>query len=187
MITRTPRADAARNRQAVICAARRVLAEHGESAGMEEIASAAGVGIGTLYRHFPTKTDLVSAILAEQLAAFVALAESDADRPPWDRLVAVITALIEAQSTDRAMSNAPTCEIATSRPELVDVRDRLSNRLARLLDEAAASGEVRADVEAGDLLALCFNRHLAGNADGWRRYAAIVIDGLRARPAKEPA
>ena len=185
MNIRNLRADAARNRQALLCAARATFARRGEAAGMEEIAAAAGVGVGTLYRHFPTKADLTHALFAERLAEFVELADPTTEGTAWERLTSILTAMIQAQSHDLALADAPTCEVAATRPELTTLRRELHDRLEKLASRAVAAGDLRTDVGPDEMIAFCFNRHLVGNPSGWQRYATIVIDGLRARPAKE--
>ncbi|MDB5040459.1 MAG: TetR family transcriptional regulator [Candidatus Eremiobacteraeota bacterium] len=152
---------------------------------MDEVAAAAGVGVGTLYRHFPTKTDLLHALYAERLAEFAAKAERYVSDPPWDRLAALVSAMIEAQSTDLALAEAPTCEVADTRPELATVRIAFQRGLERLMAAAVASGDLRPDITQRDIVTLCFNRHLVGNPGGWQTYASIVLAGLRAPTTQE--
>jgi AcrR family transcriptional regulator len=184
MTGRTLRADAARNRQALLAAARARFAHTGEATGMDDVATAAGVGVGTLYRHFPTKTDLLHALYAERLAEFAEQAELCPTDPPWDRLAAIVNAMIEAQSSDLALADAPTCEVET-RPELAEVRTIFQHALERLIAAAVASGDLRPGVTLRDIVTLCFNRHLVGNPGGWETYASIVLAGLRAPTEQE--
>jgi AcrR family transcriptional regulator len=180
MTSRTLRADAARNRQALLAAARARFAHTGEATGMDEVAAAAGVGVGTLYRHFPTKTDLLHALYAERLAEFAEQAERCVTDPPWARLAAMVSAMIEAQSTDLALADAPTCDAVATSPELAQVRTVFHLALERLIAAAIASGDLRPGVSPGDIVTLCFNRHLVKNPGGWQTYASIVLAGLRA-------
>ncbi len=180
--TRALRADAARNRQALLEAARTCFARDGAATQMDSVAASAGVGVGTLYRHFPTKTDLVHALFAERLATFVELVEAGSDASAWDRLAAVASEIIRVQSVDRALADAPTCEVAATRPELARLRSALRSGLQALIARAIAEGEARPELSVDDVLAFCFNRHLAERDErGWRSYAAIAIDGMRAR------
>ena len=180
MMPRTLRADAARNHQALLCAARTCFALHGEATQMDDVAAAAGVGVGTLYRHFPTKADLITALMAERLTAFIELLGDEVPGSAWERLSAAITAMVHEQSTNRALAGVGTCEIAATRPELRTLREEMGRRLEALIAAATAAGAVRADITVDDVLMLCFNGHLADRDDRWATYASIVIDGLRA-------
>ena len=183
--TRALRADAARNRQALLEAARVCFARDGETTQMDSVAAAAGVGVGTLYRHFPTKTDLVHALFAERLARFVELVEEAPETRAWERLAAVVAEMIRAQSCDRALADAPTCEVAATRPEFAELRAALRARLEALIARAIADGDARPELRVDDVLTLCFNRHLAGADErGRHTYAAIALDGMRARTAR---
>jgi AcrR family transcriptional regulator len=181
---RALRADAARNRQALLAAARTCFARDGAETQMDSVASAAGVGVGTLYRHFPTKTDLVHALFAERLAGFVTLVGAHPEAPAWDRLAGIVTEMVRVQSCDRALADAPTCAVAATRPELAELRTALRTGLEALISQAVADGDARPELRVDDVLALCFNRHLAGSDErGRRTYAAIAVDGMRARAA----
>jgi AcrR family transcriptional regulator len=183
LTTRPLRADAARNRDALLEAARACFARSGQATQMDDVAAAAGVGVGTLYRHFPTKLDLICALLAEQLACFVARAEAADDRSAWDRLTNLLRTMLRSQSTNRALAEIPTCQVAKTRPELQQQREALHAALATLLRDASAEGALRSGIGVDDVLRFVFNAHLAEHEDAWRAYAEVVIDGLRARPA----
>lgn len=179
MQTRPLRADAARNRQSLMVAARVCFAQGGQSTQMDDVAAAAGVGVGTLYRHFPAKLDLVCALLAEQLACFVARARNEAGGSAWDRLTDLLREMLRSQSANRSLSEIPTCEVAKTRPELRQRREELHAAIADLMRDAAADGALRPDVGVEDVLCFVFNAHLAEREDAWRTYAEVVIDGLR--------
>lgn len=105
--TRPPRADAARNRDRLLAAATEVFGERGLDAPLEEIARRAGVSIGTLYNHFPTRQDFFDAIFPKRLAALDGIAEAAlADPEPWDGFVAFVEGLIALQAEDRGLNDA---------------------------------------------------------------------------------
>ena len=180
------RSDARRNRGRVIEAARRCMARDGLDAQMEEIARRAGVGVGTVYRHFKTKDDLVEALAAERFERLRDLAV-DALRKddPWSSFEDFMRESARIQTDDRALS-----EVLTSRPdtmrraaEAVDIL----GLVGELLGRAQAAGVVREDVRPDDVpMLMCA---LAGtfrnpHADP-DRYIGIALDGLRAAGAPD--
>jgi AcrR family transcriptional regulator len=183
---REPRSDARRNRKRVIKAARECMARDGLDAQMEEIARRAKVGVGTVYRHFKTKDDLVEALAAERFERLRDLAlDALANDDPWDAFEAFMRASARIQTDDRALS-----EVLTSRPdtmrraaEAVDILGLVD----RILGRAQAAGVVRDDARAHDVpMIMCA---LAGtfrnpHADP-DRYIGITLDGLRAPGATE--
>ena len=183
---RVQRADARRNRGRIVTAARRCMARNGLDAQVEEIARVAGVGVGTVYRHFPTKDDLVDALAGERFErlrdlALEALAEDD----PGQAFERFIRRAAEIQTDDRALS-----EVFVSRPETLN-RAAGSVGMLELTDQvlrrAQKAGAVRKDAVARDIpMVMCA---LAGtfrnpHADA-ERYIGIILDGLRAPGAKQ--
>jgi AcrR family transcriptional regulator len=189
------RADAARNRRRLLEAAARVFAERGLDAGVDEIAREAGVGIGTLYRRFPTKDDLIAAVLDDRFETIVAaIEEAAAADDPWAALEAVMAAFAEAAVVHRALLH----NLAYSgchAPLVQAAKERVLEQLDAVLARARADGAVRDDVTARDLLALSgmLSRlppwQLAQEPDVWRRYLGLMLDGLRpdgAHPLPHP-
>jgi AcrR family transcriptional regulator len=182
---RAQRIDARRNRQRVVRAARRCMARDGLDAGMDDIARAAGVGVGTVYRHFPTKDHLVEALASERFERLRELAlEALENDDPWAAFEEFIRKAARIQTDDRALS-----EVLVSRPEtMVAAANRVG--MLELTDEvlkrAQEAGVVRNDAEARDVpMMMCA---LAGtfrtpHADV-ERYRGIMLDGLRAPGGK---
>lgn len=178
------RADAVRNRARVLEAARALFAERGSDVQMEEVARKAGVGVGTLYRHFPTKEAMIEAASEqrfEEALEFVRSKASD-EADPWDLLVEILTHCAEQQSRDRGFchvvesmmgSNQPTCQVQAQFEEVT----------ADLLRRAQATGSIRPDVVPNDIYALtCGLAAIIGNGSGdWRRFLDIFLEGLRNR------
>jgi AcrR family transcriptional regulator len=180
------RADARRNRERVIEAARGAFAEAGADLPMEEIARRAGVGIGTVYRHFPNKEALLDALLASQLALFVertrtALNKDDA----WEAFRDMVREGASAQADDMAFCELVMARKSVSRSEQVaELREQLEFETGKLLDRAKAEGRMRDDFAIGDVSVLFAS--IAGairssdSPDAWRRQVEFALDGLRA-------
>jgi AcrR family transcriptional regulator len=181
------RADAARNRERVIGAAREAFAELGTDVSVPQIAERAGVGVATIYRSFPTKRDLVAAIVLDSFRAFrdnaqAALEHEDA----WDGFAAFVCGGAALQAQDRAFSQV--IGEALDVPEVRAERDRLLAIAQLLIDRAQASGRLRPDLVAEDipllLSGLGGSLAMADCSMGlWERHLALVLDGLRAEGA----
>jgi AcrR family transcriptional regulator len=180
------RADAQRNREAVLTAAQEVFAELGLDAPLEEIARRAGVGIGTLYRRFPTRLDLVDAILASTVEAHVAVAEAAlAIEDPWDGFVHYLEETGRLQATDRGTNDMMSMRLPRAmRAEAA--KKRVFELTQRIIVRAQDSGQLRADVTPEDLafLAWANTRILEAThdvcPDAWRRHLGLLLDGFRA-------
>ncbi len=177
------RADAQRSLDALLLAAKAVFATAGVDAPVRQIADEAGVGLGTLYRHFPQRSDLIAAVFRREIDACAEAATVlAAERAPFDGLAAWMQRYAAFIAAKRGLAKAlhsgdPAFD---SLPAYFD--QRLRPVLRRLLEAARAAGEVRADVDADELLsaagALCMSDHNAG-AGRAERMVALLVDGLR--------
>jgi AcrR family transcriptional regulator len=180
------RADAARNRARILLAANEVFAQRGLEASTAEIAHRAGVGEATLFRRFPTKDDLIVAILLEQTEQVLAIARDCLAEPdPWRGLERFFGTVVERMIEDRGwMESAKSRCLA--RPELVAPRRRLLDAVGELVGRAQEAGAVRPDVTGPDIAFLVTAAAAVGDVafaglrhDLWKRYAGVILDGLR--------
>jgi AcrR family transcriptional regulator len=179
------RADAARNRVALVSAARTVFGERGLDAPLDEIARRAGVGNATLYRRFPNRWELVAAVFAETLQDVVECADrAYADPDPWRGFVTYVRFLCEQQAADRGLADLLVTAMPDV-PELEVLRQRATHGFARVVDRAQAGGVLRVDFSAGDLsLLLMANAGLAHRSGtdapaASTRLLTFLLDGLR--------
>ena len=181
------RADARRNHERLVDAARKVFADHGGGASMEAIAKQAGVGAGTLYRHFPKRIDVVEAVYRDDVDTLVAAADKRlAELEPWEALVAWLRAYVDYARAKRTFLNE-LHEAFEKNPDLKSAsRDRIWAACEQVLTRAQEAGRVRSDIDGADLMQLvspmCMNSTLT--ADQGARLLAMVIDGLRAPAAR---
>jgi AcrR family transcriptional regulator len=179
------RADARRNVDALLKAALAVFTEAGVDAPMRTIAARAGVGVGTLYRHFPQRSDLIKAIIRREVDAQVdAAAVLAAKHEPADALARWMGRLVELVATKRGLGPALHSGDPAYRSLPDFVVGRLTPALRGLLDGAAASGAVRTDVDADDLLNAGLRLATPasdGDSKQARRMVALLVDGLRSR------
>jgi AcrR family transcriptional regulator len=186
---RPMRADAQRNYERLLSAAAAAFTEHGaDDVSLEEIARRAGVGIGTLYRHFPTRQALLEAVYREQVEAVRAAAEeqlqSDA---PAEALAAWLRVLVDFSSTKHSLTTALLATMDKDSELLSSCSAVIRGAAEALLARAQEAGAVRADVDAKDLIRLVHAVNLAaqyGPADpGQRdRMLGFILDGLRPQP-----
>jgi AcrR family transcriptional regulator len=184
------RADARRNRDRVLEAARAVFAERGASASTEEIAAKAGVGIGTVFRHFPTKEVLLEAILLDRVAKISAEARRLTTAPdPGAALLALVKHMVEQGATKRMYINALAdagLDSLGSRVGQSTVGREMVDELGALLARAQVAGAIRHDIGVTELIALVVGVSRAAEYTAWdggvlARTLEVVIDGLRAR------
>jgi AcrR family transcriptional regulator len=179
---RPMRADAKRNYDRLVAAARAVFAQEGGAASMDAIAKEAGVGVGTLYRHFPKRIDIVEAVYREDVDELVGVAEAVvAELDPWSALVAWLEAFVRyAGGKRRFLSELH--EAFEKNPELrVESRDRIERALGVVLAPAQAAGVVRLDLDGPDLMQLlgsmCMSATLTPEQSA--RLLVVIEDGLR--------
>jgi AcrR family transcriptional regulator len=177
-LTRPLRADARRNFDALVTAAREVFSEQGTSASLEEIARRAEVGIGTLYRHFPTRDALVEAVYVDEVARMVSDAEAIAGHEPWEALELWMRRLVGYVSAKRVLIEGLNRESKV----LINCRAILHGSGRPILERAQQAGVARPDVKVEDAMRLV--QGLAAVAfpsdDDRDRVVGLAIDGLRA-------
>jgi AcrR family transcriptional regulator len=187
-IGRPVRADARRNRERLLEAAVRAFASDGEDVTLDAIAKTAGVGIGTLYRHFPTRNALVEATYRQELAhlcdAVPGLLRS---LPPDEATRAWMDRFIDYMTTKRYMAGALQAVIASGGNPYAESRARLIAAITTLLAAGISAGTLRADVEPNDVLLALSGVSLAAGAPDQREQAGrllnLLIDGLRHHPS----
>jgi AcrR family transcriptional regulator len=190
------RRDAQRNREAIVEAARQVFCDQGLEAPLEQIARRAGIGIATLYRHFPSRATLLDAVLADTVQAHVEVAERAlAMDDPWEGFAFYLEQSCRLQAADRGLNDV--MGMRFPRATTVEAaKTRLYELLGQLLDRAQQSGQLRADLTLEDLAFLNWANtrilpavRAAGAPDAWRRHLGLVLDGFRAErahPLPEP-
>jgi AcrR family transcriptional regulator len=180
------RADALRNREAVVRAAGEVFAAKGMDAGVPEIAARAGVGKATVYRSFPSKEHLVAAVAIERLAWVTEVALGGLDDPDADQaLHRVVVAIAERQASDRAVSGSLASDIHL--PELDAARSAAQTAFEALIARGREQGALRHDATGDDLRVLftgmstVLREREERDPAVWRRFGTLVADALRAR------
>jgi AcrR family transcriptional regulator len=184
--TRAPRADAERNRLRLIDAAQRAFTEDGEQVALERIAKQAGVGIGTLYRHFPTRAALVEAVYRNELTRLQQSADALLEeRPPAQAMRAWMDRFADYVATKRGMADTLRALVAEGTIMRSQTRAGLAAAIARMLDAGAAAGTLRDDVEPEDVLSSIVGVFLTTGATEQRpqadRMLDLLMDGLRPR------
>ena len=190
LTARAPRADARRNREAVIAAARELFAEQGLDAQMPDIAKAAHVGVGTVYRHFRTKDELIAALADDRFERMAEKARKSLEAAdPWESFCDFIRFSVAIQADDRGL-----CEVMGSRPDLMGAAAEaagLPDLAERLVKRAQRSGDLRRDLEWEDVPMIACSlgsvtQSTVGPAAGrWPRLIEIILDGLRVPGTKK--
>ncbi|QWF76957.1 TetR/AcrR family transcriptional regulator [Amycolatopsis sp. CA-230715] len=179
------RADARRNFEQLLTAAHDVFAEHGTDASLEEVARRAGVGIGTLYRHFPTRDALLEALVGDRFDKLHAEAERLlAEHPPAEALRAWLRRFITGTSTYRGLVTSVVADAHGTGSELDRSCARLQEAGSDLVFRAQHAGAIRRDVAAGDVLAMAagiswVSGQVADPDDRTRRLLDLLMTGIR--------
>jgi AcrR family transcriptional regulator len=177
---RPQRADARRNYEKLVSAAREAFAEDGTSASLEDIARRAQVGIGTLYRHFPTRQHLLEAVYLDEVEAICRSAADLADLEPWDALVTWLRQFVGFAATKRALAQEMLGTIGSDAEVFRTCRVAISSAGDELLGRAQAAGSVRADASFIDVARLLGGiASIDSDPEQIERILDIVIDGLR--------
>ena len=178
------RADAQRNRDRLVEVAATAFAEQGVDASLEEIARQAGVGIGTLYRHFPTREHLVEVVYRREVEALCAAADDLASHHSADMaLEQWMQRFVDYIATKRGLAASLRILFNTNSAVFSDLSGRVSLALRQLVEAAAAEGSIRADVDASDVLHALGGIYSAPDTKDWRdrsrRLVKLLMDGLR--------
>jgi AcrR family transcriptional regulator len=191
---RALRTDARRNRRVLLDAAREVMAEQGLSAPLDDVARAAGVGNATLYRHFPSRCDLVTAVFSEQMIEYADAAHAGATDPdPWAALCTYLGVVCALQTQNRGFADLLTSTTLTDAdPTLSRLRRAAHRDVALMIDRAQSTGQLRADATAEDIAIILIatagvvarTARTALDAPGAAaRLVALILDGMQATAA----
>jgi AcrR family transcriptional regulator len=180
---RPKRADARRNEEKLIAAAREAFAEHGAETSLEEIARRAEVGIGTLYRHFPTRPALLEAVYTDEVAAICASAEEFAALEPWDALTGWLRLYAGFAATKHALFDELLPTIGRDAAVFKSCSTSIRDTGDALLERAQAAGAVRPDVSFMEIARMVGGIAVIRFAepDEIERILAVALDGLRPR------
>jgi AcrR family transcriptional regulator len=181
------RRDAERNRQRILEAATEVFNERGLDVSLDEIARHAGVGVGTVYRRFRTKEELVEALFMTRLSTVAAIAEQALEAPdPWAGLVSFMERMAETMAGDLGLRQI--LMFATYGRDLVAVaREHNAPLVERLVERAQAAGQLRSDLRQTDIIFIVFmltdatELAQAASPGIWRRYLTLILDGMQPR------
>jgi AcrR family transcriptional regulator len=184
LIARPKRADARRNYAKVLAAAREAFAEGGEATSLEEIARRAGVGIGTLYRHFPNRQALLEALYVDEVEEVCRAADGLPDADPWEALNTWFERFIAYLGTKRALAHELLNYMDKDAKLFQVCRASLFDTGEPLLRRAQAAGEVRPDVEFGEVMQMVMGIAKIPSSDPAQveRMMRIALDGLRYQP-----
>ncbi|RUX33303.1 TetR/AcrR family transcriptional regulator [Mesorhizobium sp. M2A.F.Ca.ET.042.01.1.1] len=178
------RADAQRNRDRLVEVAAQMFARDGVDASLEEIAKRAGVGIGTLYRHFPTREHLVEVVYRREVEGLCHAADELAREHPADVALELwMQRFVDYIATKRGLATSLRLLLTANSTLFSDTSGRVSGAMRSLVQAAAAAGKIRADVDASDVMHALGGIYSAPNTPDWRersgRLVKLLMDGLR--------
>lgn len=180
------RADAARNQLRILCAARRLFAERGLEVTLDDVAEAAGVGVGTVYRRFANKQELIAEVFEQAVADMVEATEAAyRNSDPWAGLAELFEWSCQHMAANRGFGEV-ILELPDALERFVSVRDHIKPAVGRIMRRASEAGVLRPGIGEADFFAMvtmvesvaAFARPV--NPGLWRRYMTIVLDGIRA-------
>ncbi|HJV41466.1 helix-turn-helix domain-containing protein [Caulobacter sp.] len=182
---RKPRADSLRNRELLLTAAKAAFNEAGADAPLEDVARRAGVGIGTLYRHFPTREALVAAVYAREIEQLAASADNLlSERPAGEALGAWLDLLIDYMATKRVVAPALRADPGEGSRVYASSGPTVLATLQRLTDAAHEAGAIRPDIGFEDILRMMSGLSVGYEQPDWeagaRRLLSVMMAGLRA-------
>jgi AcrR family transcriptional regulator len=188
---KTLRRDARRNRERLVASARDLFAAHGVDVPVEDITHHAGVGVGTLYRHFPTKEELLDAVLEDAFAELIAAAEEAAAADDaWAGFTGFLERALAAHAANRGLKDVLAAARGGQGAQRAEaMRARMRPLLRRMIQRAQEQGTLRADFKPEDLPLVFWtadrviDRTAAVAPDYWRRFLGLLVDGLRADAA----
>jgi AcrR family transcriptional regulator len=183
---RKPRADAQRNRDGLLEAAKVAFAEVGPEASLDEIARRARVGIGTLYRHFPTRDAIVEAVYRREVQQLADAAPRLGETlPPAEALRAWMRVFVDYIAAKKVIAPALKSLVGADSALYADSSARINGAIALLVDRARASGDIRPDADSADLLRALIGFAYVNSAPNWEasalRLIDLLIDGLRSQ------
>jgi AcrR family transcriptional regulator len=189
------RRDARRNRESLLAAAQAHFAANGIDAPLDQVAKDAGLAIGTLYRHFPTRLDLIQALFAEKLQSWLRAAErSAALDDAWQGFVLFVEAMCQLQADDQGFNDLVSMRLPEA-AGLAATQDRIGEIAAHLIRRAQQQGRLRPDLTTEDLAFVIWSQSRINQATrdiaprAWRRHLYLMLDGFRAdraNPLPEP-
>jgi AcrR family transcriptional regulator len=191
-VERPLRRDAERNRQRILEAARELFAERGLAVTLDDVADRAGLGVGTVYRRFNCRDQLVDALFEEQMVEIVGLADEALKiEDPWLGLRTFLERLVALQAADRGLKEA-LLGTTEGRERVARVREQMRPRVTELVRRAQDAGELRDDLAASDFALLQMMVGTVADVttetqpELWRRFLNLMLDGMRADGRRTP-